>query len=958
MSQRKGSRKQLAQELDIPMTQINKVVAAVHKQLRRPVPDATLLDHIRRNPQSRELFKQIQKNLFPPESVAPQSINLPQQPLFLPDDLIHPEIHQLAKVLAMPIPEASALYDQVAEQVKVPFAAADLLASVTPLSTTESIVDPLVEALEIRLLSSKLNLPEEQVRQLPDNIMDHFRLPATYNDILQFLEIATPPVSVQDIRNYFYREWKSAYSLVPILHISDGDAWRFMVQIRELVSWSVPHDQLIKTVHNLPHQQRNPVDIALALDLQHIAQRLRLPSLEASNLLTVIRQTLSDSISNRQIINAIPFFDLQTSEPYEKQFETLWEIATAREQSMEQAGQFFLEIKAKSAPSTTYEEILDAFYEAPTQNISVASVLSHLVEQQTARRANMTRDEFAYLPKKISEEIDATVTQQDIIWVIQKLGAEASAQSVKEYFWEKQYPIPQMAVALNIKASEVRVRLRQIKQEVHIEVGDDEILAAIDSLAAKNRKNAAIVNQIYARQTASQLLANPQEASNLVAEIHRKTGLDVSGQEMAVALEVLPAENKTVTDLIGLLQAKAAWNKSIPEAMSLAQEILSKLHEPVPLIEFWSLLQGISPALGNEAGIIVYFNLQHLLKNNAPDTATLNRLAIAIAQHPYKARFWDYVALCNSPNGLTVKDFDHLLQLLNWSILRVLTPDKSKKEQWVTYLSLDSLLREKLSRIYLPSISQQRQQTTALKRYAQDCWTSICSQERQYQVPSYGRVEIIVPTAITSFLNLHSVRFAQEKIKAPGLFIRFEFENPTLIGIIRIDPSGDISGFHQLVNDAWFQALIEAIALSHYRDLVVPNQLQLPSRLPRSHRPTDSRAGIPGNRTTKTFPTLRTNPKRHSLADWYESQEIARHSVRGHIRWISPDFVATDERHNQAKKAGVSLKVGYTWVIEHERGNPQPTKIPLDGEDLTEHTIFTSPPKAEFELTKILAYQR
>lgn len=955
MTQRKGKRKQLAQELDIPMTQINQVVAAIHKQLRRPISDVALLDHIQRNPQSREHIKQIQLNLFPPESTTPQSINPPPpQPLFISDDLVNPEIRQLAKMLAMPLPEATALYDQVTEQVKVPFADTDLLAAATPLSTTEPTADPLVEALEIRLLSFKLNLPEEQVRQLPNDIMDHFRLPATYNDILQFLEIATPPVSVQDIRNYFYREWKSAYSLVPILHISDGDAWRFMVQIHELVSWSVPHEQLIQTVHDLPRQQRTPAEIALTLDIQHIAQRLNLTLPEASRLLTVIRQTLSDSISNRQIISAIPFFDLHTSEPYEKQFETLWEIATAREQPMEQAGQFFLEVKEKSSPAIMYEDILNAFYELSIQNISVASVLSQLVSQQMAHRLGMTDDEFVQFPETISDEIGATVTESDINQAVQKLGGNTSAKSVRDYFWEKQYPIPQMAAVLNIRASEVRVRLRQIRQEVHTEIDDDEILAATTSLTAKNRMNAAIVNQIYARQTAAQLLANPQEADNLLAEIRRRTGLDISGKEMAAALEALPSGNKTITDLIGLLQAGAAWKKSFPETISFAQEILSRLREPMPLIELWPLLQELSPALQNEIGIIIYFNLQSLLRRDAPDTTTLIRLAIEIAQHPNEGRFWDYVNMCESPDHLTVRDCEYFLQLLNWSILYNLAPTTSRREYWATFISLGSLFEKKLSLKKSTSGSIYRQQLSALKRYSQSCWTVICSQEREYQVPSHGRAEIIAPTAVASLLDLHSVRFVQEGVKAPGLFIRFEFEDPSLIGIFRIDPSGNMSGFHQMVDDAWFQALIEAVALSHYRDLVVPNHLQLPLRSPNTRRPTHNPTRSPGSRAARPFPTQRPKQKRYSLAEWYVAQEIARHSVRGHTRWISRDFVASEEKHYQAKKAGVILPDGFTWVIEHERGNPQLSRIFLNGEDLAEHTIFTPPPKAGSELAKIL----
>jgi len=902
MAHRQDIRKQLAEELDIPPEQIDQVVTAVHKQLKHSLPDASLLDVVQRNPQSRALFKQIQQNLFAAELVG------------------------------------------VGEER--PF---------TPAPTPEPATDQNIQVLEIDLLVAKLNFPEQQVRHLPDDIKDRLGLTITYNDILQFLDVATPPVTVEDIRNYFYREWKSAYDLARIMSLSDDEAWRFMVQIREQVSWSVPHAQLIKTVHGLPHQHRSPDTIARSLDLQFIARHLHLTLSEASALLTHIQQEAAEFVSNRQIINAIPFLDRQMAEPYERQFITLWEIADTLSLSMEQADEFVRRVKAKASPGATYQEILEAFNELSTQNLSETAVLDQLVVRQAARQTGMTADEFRQLPQTISEEIDAAVTQYDLIRTIHELGTGANIASIKAHYWKKQYPIPQIAVALQVPAATARSRLAQIMRDIHFPINNDEILRTVQSLPIAERTNKNIVSQIYARQVAVELHQEPQQAQELQREIMNKTGQEFSGWEIDAAWKLLPPANKTVSDLIGLLQAQSSWHKNPQETFAQIQQIRERTAEAVPLAEFLAELQKIPAPLQNDNGILNYFNLRYVLPNEKPKRKTLIRLATDITQLPQEGRFWKFVGQCPTPDNLTVREVDHLLQLVAWDIPNVLEPDKWQKERWVTSSYLIDILGEEHSNSLLPLSTERQERVTSLKTYAKRCWATICSQERQYQVPSRGKAEIIVPPSVTALINLHSIRFVQEHMQAPGLFVQFKFDNPSLIGVIRIDPSGVISGFHQLVDASWLTSLVESVALSHYRDLVVPQRLMATSlRVPgrrRNGRQANSEAN---HRTNKPFPMQRRTRKQYSLADWYESQEIARHMVRGHTRWISQGFVASDEKHFQAKKAGVSLPIGFTWVIEHERGNPQPTKIPLIGEDLSKHTVFTSPPQAEAELARIL----
>ncbi|MBE2198716.1 MAG: hypothetical protein IAE79_08910 [Anaerolinea sp.] len=949
-----NTRTQLAQELDISLNDIHEVVRIVQLQSGGPISNTRLLERVRNDPELRNKFKQIEQEVKRKRGRAGQGSA--QATANSTNDLINPSIHQLAGILAISTTEATALYGTIRDRVPITFSDADLLKAAQRYQAAAPTIDQVVEALEIHLLVTKLNLTEQEVRQLPDDILARFRLSITYADILQFLEIASPPVSIGDIRNYFYREWKSAYGLVKIMSLTDDEAWRFMVQIRELVSWSVPQEHLLKTVRELPPQQRTPANSALALDYLAVAQRLNLIPAQASSLVNNIRQATPDLTSNRPIISALPYFDQQSDEAYEKQFEVLWEIATALQRPIEQAGQFFDDVKAKSSPDTSYAEILDAIYEVSIHNISVSSVIDQLVNQQTAHRMHITSEEFASLPETLSDEIGAIISQKEIIQAIQELGGETTVASIRAYFWQKQFPVPQLAAALRIPASTARIRLGQIKQSVHFPLQDEEILATIESFPLGKRKNTEIINLLYARQVAAQAGYDPSQGHNLLLEIRHKSGQAISGSELNTAWTLLPSADRTIQNVIGLLQAQSLWKKNLAETWEFAQEVQISVAAAERFPELWSLIQDIAPALQNSNGIRHYFRLRRLLQSAAPTISTLNRLATEISQPLSEKRFWDFANYYATAENLSVQDAEHLIQLIRWSIPLTLIPNKSQKECWVSKEHLDSFVALNASDRSANSATEQRQ-LHSLSTYSESCWRAIYSKERQYQIPSNGRAEIMAPSFVARRINLYSVRLTQEGVKAPGLFVQFKFTDPACVGILKIDPSGNIAGFHEMMGNTWGQELIKAVALSHYRDLVIPNPVS-PSASKRaaSHQPRSGRGGPPGGRqAAKPFPTQQPRKKQYSLTDWYESQEIARHNVRGHTRWIGRDFVADSEKYSQARRAGVILQDGYTWVIEHERGNPKPTPIRLDGEDLAEHTLFTPPPKAEDDLARILS---
>jgi hypothetical protein len=258
---------------------------------------------------------------------------------------------------------------------------------------------------------------------------------------------------------------------------------------------------------------------------------------------------------------------------------------------------------------------------------------------------------------------------------------------------------------------------------------------------------------------------------------------------------------------------------------------------------------------------------------------------------------------------------------------------------------------------------------THMTKFRQLCdasWGEICSEKRQYEVPSLGRAELLATDRIHSLTGLKSVRFIAEGVRAPGVFLQFKFDTePQSVGMMRISPEGKAEGFHELVDNRLFITLIEVVAFTYYRDLVIPDLRMRPTSTapPRHHRQTTkpvqtAQAMRPPQRRPprQSHPLL---PKRPiHLSEWYAAQTRARHHVIGHLRFIRSGFRADWVKQAQARAAGVDIPLDYTWVVEHERGDPQRTgPVILDERfDLTKHILFSPPRRAVEEMDAILGY--
>ena len=282
--------------------------------------------------------------------------------------------------------------------------------------------------------------------------------------------------------------------------------------------------------------------------------------------------------------------------------------------------------------------------------------------------------------------------------------------------------------------------------------------------------------------------------------------------------------------------------------------------------------------------------------------------------------------------------------------LNLLAPDHNESERWV---SQEYLYRKQNEADVLRE--EREIPRHRLGELTKSCWREI-QQTRRYAVPSRGHAEILIDHELLTTLGLTSIRFVQEGVKAPGVYIRFHFgELPWQVGIVRVTSQGEVEGFHEQQRGL-LNAAVHGIALTYYRDLVTPGEKVFYE--PTGIRSMPKTPGLPGARKRRTLPRPQRIPVGLIVVDfdeWYYTQERARHSVVGHIRWVSPGFKASREKQQEAREAGVWLPESYTWVVEHERGGLGSARIRLRRGDLTRRTLFAAPMRASDDLVKLLS---
>lgn len=285
--------------------------------------------------------------------------------------------------------------------------------------------------------------------------------------------------------------------------------------------------------------------------------------------------------------------------------------------------------------------------------------------------------------------------------------------------------------------------------------------------------------------------------------------------------------------------------------------------------------------------------------------------------------------------------------------LNLLSPDHNVGEKWVSAEYLHSQQdRADALREHREIPWQQLNELTS------SCWREI-RKDRRYGIPSQGRAEVLIDDTVLSTLGLTSVRFVQEGVKAPGVYLRLQFgEDARQIGIVKVSSSGRVEGFHEL-EQGLLMAAVRGVALAYYRDLVTPGDeiVYEPTGIPRKRS---------GGASVRRSPRELPRPRRvridleeyvivREFDEWYYAQERARHSVVGHIRWVGSGFMADEEKYEQALKAGVYLPDGCTWVVEHDRGGSGSDRLRLRRADLTSRTLFSAPARASDDIAQLLS---
>lgn len=921
---KQNHKKQLAQILNIPIKQLDRVINVVHQTYRQAIPYQALLELVKRNPDVRHQFQKIYKQIY------------------------SPEIQALAQIWDLSLPDTERVCQDISAQLPFPVTIQMIYQVVKQHDRPKWTFQQLLYLLKVNYAAERLHTSEAHIDHLRDHLKQLFQQTLTADDLLHYLEIETEPPDLQTATQFFTEEYLVATEIAQLLNISQAEAGQFVRQTRQTMQRPLLHDQTLPIIRQLSAKNRNLKVLAEVIDYQLIAQRFGL-TLQATHQLILENETGSPNI-RQQIVAALPALPSDATIALLKLVLLLAELFNL---TPSEAYGSVQQIRQRVGATISPEAIADVVQRMKRTAVSEKNIITNLQTEVLSQQLALTPLELEQLLADLSNEIGAIVTPDHIF--TSRLPIETlTIDGIRAHFWQIQHPVPQMAALMRMSAWDVPKLITQVQDKFKTAVSPNELLNILQTYPIEYEKGEQLIQALFARHVAAELEHKRANAFYLIAQIKAHSQRpDLSPEQIATALAALPQAEKNRANLENLLHLSHIWAMTENKVMTILQHVQKHKFAPAELTHLLQIAQQLAPDLRHEEGLACFLSLTNWLKYSKPKVQQLNDLALKIVAGGFYVKMKDIVEKNLNTDAIAVADIEHFLWLLGRlpRVKNLMSPHDHAGERWITQAYIDFVLAE----VSLPIVEKCRQQSRKLTVYGQQCWQKICSDEREFQVPSAGRAEILVPDFVTKLVQLKSIRLIQEDAKAPGLFIQCKFANADVFGLIEIDPNGQITGFHQFISDPWFQAIIQSIALSHYRDLVVPIQRHYlaiqPSQQPaRPHRTHATRKPS----SFKPFPDSPPYQKQYKLSDWYQSQYIARYQVRGHTRWVRSHFVADAVKRQQAKSAGVTLVDGYTWVLEHERGTPWQTKIKLDGEDLTELTIFLPPPKAAGELRDII----
>lgn len=809
----------------------------------------------------------------------------------------------IAKTLGIELSKALDFIKKVRARFLQSLSTEEILEGIQALDKNKRTIFHVTKALEVIIIARELGIEKTSSQYLAKEISELLGRPITNQHILKAAWASTPTPTVDTVLKLLEDETKLILEIAIELGEEPKEARAFVNYLRTSFPWAT-HQDVLQAIRSLNQSERTVGKISDSLDLLLISRELGIERSEAQELAYRIEQMTGYPITNAKIVNYILSGDKKTNRSIEELL-VVCHVAHTKNMFISAAKRFVEEMRHKVHPPASYQDFLSVFVatDAPRTGDQVAA---RLRKAQVMWQLQIDLDE---LMAEVRKSIGIEISEARVFEVLTSLKNRVTVEGVIKHFEEEYASTLYIAHEMGLNAMEVQAMLNQIARSYRRNVTEEDVVQALKNLDTWPKTMEKVVEELRYNQIAQELCLSPQKARELVSELKQIIGFPIDNDLISQTLAAMKDSSKNKATLLAMLQVTRILNLNVQQVDDLLKRIRLHSTQAISIEDLWRILIDIELPNRNSDGIVTFISIIQQLKTPITDMAVVNKTVFQLQRNnQLKSRFGYLLTQFAIASDVGTQDLNYLLELSAYPdrSIQFLSPNTNKEERWITHeLVLDLLARlvpenSFFSRAVRRITERQRQvKIKLLQDYSQKCWQTICSNSRRYQVPSQGHAEIIASNDLVSTIDLRSVRFIQEGIRAPGVFVQFRFGEPSTIGVVSINIDGVFSGFYQLSDDLWFQELIKAIAVAYYRDLVIPGKMYLPKAPRPKHRQRREASLSSNTMRHRRIPTPRTL-KRYSLEDWYESQEIARHLVRGHPRWVGDYYVAPPEKQQQA----------------------------------------------------------
>lgn len=219
------------------------------------------------------------------------------------------------------------------------------------------------------------------------------------------------------------------------------------------------------------------------------------------------------------------------------------------------------------------------------------------------------------------------------------------------------------------------------------------------------------------------------------------------------------------------------------------------------------------------------------------------------------------------------------------------------------------------------------------ERYCEVCCDDI-QNNRHYAVYEKGMSEFKLCDVFDHVLGIDKIRFVQEYLDPPEVFVRILFSEPSAVEILKIGTDCSVKFCIGCDWSKMSKMLLKVCAYGNYRDLVkAPDVYFYFPGIRSPHKPKNYNPYLnpirymPRKRYISIFrinELERQEPDEHYLDDEYTRDEIYNRlpaSVTGHLRYLGDHFFADWIKQEECRQyLGRDLPDGYTFVNPYHRG--------------------------------------